>query len=55
MKNKWLILSSPFVMYFIFVFLIKDEENFLAEEFGEAHKRYKKESNLVFPMFWKLF
>lgn len=53
--NSWLLLTLPFVMYVIFRILIKKEENYLKDEFGEEFIIYKKNVDLVFPMLWKLF
>jgi protein-S-isoprenylcysteine O-methyltransferase Ste14 len=40
-------------MYFIFRLLIKDEEIFLLNKYGEQYREYKNQVGLLFPMIWK--
>jgi protein-S-isoprenylcysteine O-methyltransferase Ste14 len=49
--NSWLILSTPIFMYIVFKIHIREEEQSLIEQFGEAYLEYKKEVNSVFPKF----
>jgi len=51
--NSWTLLTVPIVMFFIFNVLIKEEESFLQNKFGEEYFSYKKKVSLLFPMFWK--
>jgi len=51
--NSWTLLTVPIVMFFIFNILIKEEESFLENKFGEKYISYKKNVSLLFPMFWK--
>jgi len=40
-------------MYITFRMLIKKEENYLEQEFGQQYLEYKKRVNAVFPKPWK--
>jgi hydroxyacylglutathione hydrolase len=52
--RSWLLLTVPVVMYIIFKLLIKEEEDYLRQEFGPAYLEYEKQVNAVFPKLWKL-
>lgn len=51
--DSWLLLTIPIVMYLIFRVLIKQEESFLKNKFGEQYIEYKNKVSLLFPMFWR--
>ncbi len=49
--RSWILFTIPIVMYLIFKKLIKAEELYLEEQFGEAYLKYKSEVNLLIPSF----
>jgi len=51
--NSLILLTIPLVMYFIFMILIKDEETFLLNKYGDQYHEYKNQVGLIFPMIWK--
>ena len=51
--NSLILLTIPLVMYFIFRFLIKNEETFLLNKYGEQYRKYKNQVGLLFPMIWR--
>jgi len=51
--NSLLLLTIPFVMYFIFRLLVKGEENLLIKKYGVQYLEYKNQVGLLFPKFWK--
>jgi protein-S-isoprenylcysteine O-methyltransferase Ste14 len=51
--DSWISLTIPIVMYVIFRVLIKQEELFLQNKFGEEYIDYKSKVSLLFPMFWR--
>ena len=51
--NSLILLTIPLVMYFIFRFLIKDEETFLFNKYGDQYRDYKNQVGLIFPMIWR--
>jgi len=40
-------------MYIVFRMLIKKEEDYLEQEFGQQYLEYKKKVKAVFPKLWK--
>lgn len=46
-------MSVPIVMYGIFRILIRKEEQYLEEKFGEEYREYRRKVGAVFPKFWK--
>lgn len=44
-------LSIPIVMYLIFRILIRQEEQYLEEKFGEEYREYRRKVGDVFPQF----
>jgi len=52
--RSWLLLTVPVAMYVIFRLFIREEEDYLRQEFGPAYLEYEKEVNAVFPKVWKL-
>jgi hydroxyacylglutathione hydrolase len=52
--RSWLLLTVPVAMYAIFKVLIRGEEAYLREKFGNAYLEYAREVNAVFPRLWKL-
>lgn len=50
LSNSLLLLTVPIFMYFVFKFLIKDEEVYLASVFGTEYLEYKKQINVIIPM-----
>jgi hydroxyacylglutathione hydrolase len=53
--RSWLLLSVPLVMYALLKVLIREEENYLRQTFGEAYLAYEKEVNAVFPQVWEVY
>jgi protein-S-isoprenylcysteine O-methyltransferase Ste14 len=53
LSGSWIILTIPIIMYFIFRILIKQEELYLQNKFGEEYINYKNKVSLLFPMFWR--
>jgi protein-S-isoprenylcysteine O-methyltransferase Ste14 len=51
--NSLLLLTIPLVMYFIFRLLIKEEETFLLNKYGDQYREYKNQVGLLFPMIWR--
>lgn len=51
LANSWLVLTTPFFMYFAFKLFIKEEEQCLIEQFGEAYIQYQTEVNSIVPKF----
>jgi hydroxyacylglutathione hydrolase len=52
--RSWLLLTVPVAMYIIFRLLIREEEDYLRQEFGATYLEYEREVNAVFPRVWKL-
>jgi protein-S-isoprenylcysteine O-methyltransferase Ste14 len=46
-----LMMTIPIFMYFTFKLLIKKEEDYLGQTFGQEYLDYKSRVNLVLPMF----
>ena len=44
-------LTVPLFMYIIFKILIRKEERYLEERFGEDYRKYKERVGLLFPKF----
>ena len=53
--RSWLLLSVPLIMYALFKLLIREEEDYLRQTFGEAYLAYEREVNTVFPQVWKAY
>lgn len=51
--NSLILLTIPLVMYFIFRLLIKDEEIYLLNKYGDQYGEYKNRVGLLFPMIWR--
>jgi len=51
--NSLILLTIPLVMYFIFKLLIKNEETFLLNKYGDQYREYKNQVGLLFPKFWR--
>lgn len=49
--KSWIAFTIPIVMMLIFKRLIKAEETYLEEHFGEDYQRYKAEVNSLLPSF----
>jgi protein-S-isoprenylcysteine O-methyltransferase Ste14 len=49
--RSWILFTIPIVMYLVFKKLIKAEELYLEEQFGEEYLRYKSEVNALIPIF----
>lgn len=49
--KAWLMLTVPMLMTLVFKRLIKAEELYLEEQFGEEYLKYKSEVNLLVPSF----
>jgi hydroxyacylglutathione hydrolase len=52
--RSWLLLTVPVAMYVIFRLFIREEEDYLRQEFGAAYLEYEREVNAVFPKVWRL-
>lgn len=50
--HSWLSLTAPLVMYVLLRAMVAKEEDYLAEEFGEAYLEYKKKVPFVCPTGW---
>jgi protein-S-isoprenylcysteine O-methyltransferase Ste14 len=50
--NTWAGLSAPFVMYFLVVLFVREEEVYLEGVFGQAYLEYKKRIPIVLPIGW---
>lgn len=46
---SWIILTVPIVMYVAFRILVRQEERFLEERFGDRYSEYKMKVNMIFP------
>ncbi len=55
MLNSLLGLTVPFFMYGVYKFLIREEEEYLEEKFGEEYFEYKRKVGSIFPKFITLF
>lgn len=53
--NSLLGLTVPFFMYVVFSVLIKEEEEYLEDKFGEEYLEYKRKVGSVFPKFMTFF
>ena len=51
--NSWILLTVPIIMYIVFRILIKQEELYLQNKFGEKYIVYKNKVSLLLPMFWR--
>jgi len=51
--GSWISLSIPLAMYVIFRILIKQEDSYLFNKFGDEYISYKNRVSLLFPMFWR--
>lgn len=53
--RSWILFTVPIVMYITFKILIKKEEHYLEQKFGQLYLDYKSTVNAVFPClrFWK--
>ena len=47
--NSWILFFIPISYYIIFRVLIKQEENYCLEKFGEKYAFYKKSVHAIFP------
>ena len=47
--NSWILFFIPISYYIIFRILIKQEENYCLEKFGEKYAHYKKSVYAIFP------
>ena len=52
-SGRVVLLLIPAFMYALFKLLIKEEDGYLEQKFGEEYLRYKKEVNEIFPRFRK--
>jgi protein-S-isoprenylcysteine O-methyltransferase Ste14 len=55
MLNSLLGLTVPFFMYVVFSALIKEEEEYLEEKFGDEYFEYKRKVGSIFPRFNTFF
>ncbi len=51
LTNSWIFLTVPIFMYFVFKLLIKAEERYLENTFGQEYLDYKKETNAIIPKY----
>lgn len=49
--RSWLLFAVPVITYAVFRVLIRHEETWLEEEFGQEYVDYKKRVNALFPTF----
>jgi protein-S-isoprenylcysteine O-methyltransferase Ste14 len=47
--RSWLLLTVPLVMYVVFKLLIKEEDEYLRQQFGPAYLEYEKKSTRSCP------
>ena len=52
LANSWIGLTVPLVMYVLLCILVKKEEIYLGEQFGEEYVEYKKKVPSVLPIGW---
>ena len=50
--NSWALLSAPFVMYFIIMALVNNEDKYLEETFGKEYLTYKQKVPAILPYGW---
>lgn len=50
--NTWLGLTAPFVLYFVLITLVKEEDIFLEKTYGDTYLDYKQSVPAVFPIGW---
>jgi hypothetical protein len=50
--HSWLAMTAPIFMYLMLRILIRKEEDFLADKFGERYLEYKSEVPFVCPVGW---
>ena len=54
LADSWIGLTIPLVMYVLLHILVKKEEIYLEERFGEEYVEYKKRVPAVLPIGWIL-
>lgn len=50
--NSWIGLSASFVMYFLILLFVQEEEIYLETVFGDNYLGYKKRVPLILPIGW---
>jgi protein-S-isoprenylcysteine O-methyltransferase Ste14 len=50
--KSWLALTTPIAMYILLKILVKKEEKYLEERFGEQYIQYKTKTPFVLPIGW---
>jgi len=53
LANSWLGLSVPFLMYATLRLLVRKEEKWCEETFGDAYRAYRESTPAVFPALWR--
>jgi len=49
--HSWLLYTVPLFLYLMFRLLIRDEETYLAQRFGNEYAAYRANTNQLFPRF----
>jgi len=53
--RSWLLLTVPVVMFVLARLLVRREEAYLRERFGQAYLEYARSVNALFPKVWRLY
>ena len=48
--NSWLGLTVPLFMYFVLLKLVRKEEDFLIEKFGDEYRKYQSDVPAIWPL-----
>ena len=55
LSNYWIGLTAPVFMYIVARVLVKKEESYLEERFGDKYIRYKNKVPAFIPRPWRIF
>ncbi len=55
LANNWLGLSVPLLMWATLRLLVRKEERYLEQTFGEAYQAYRARTPAVLPLLWRWF
>ncbi len=50
--DSWIFLAIPVVLYVVMRLLIRTEEDYLAERFGDEYRAYRRRTPAVLPIGW---
>ena len=53
LANSWIGLFVPVLMYVTLRLLVRREETYLEQTFGEEYRRYRERTPAVFPLPWR--